>query len=193
MKWSREQKRNLTPQALCDGRAAVLIPFVEKIFKLSYYDKPEYDDLVKVLSEQALLLNANKSVAYRPANVRCLSPEVSSIKNQSRLLNLQFAKTTFNDCDLDKDQQVGNVASNSDEHNQVPKFQIKNKPSKRFGSQYSRAPVNFARTTIRLPKEMLSSSQTSTDGTMHSSPQNNASCGFNVLNNFFGASKAKQY
>ncbi len=88
MKWSRQQKLKLSPETLCKGPAAVLIPFVEEVFKLQFYDKPEYDNLTKILNDQARLLGSNNSFA--PALSRCLSPQVKSSKNLACISNFAF-------------------------------------------------------------------------------------------------------
>mmetsp|Transcript_29416 Transcript_29416/g.44517 ORF Transcript_29416/g.44517 Transcript_29416/m.44517 type:complete len:96 (+) Transcript_29416:896-1183(+) len=43
MQWTLKEKESLTPKKLCEGRAVSLLPFVEKIFKLTYFDEPQYD------------------------------------------------------------------------------------------------------------------------------------------------------
>jgi len=52
IKWYLDLKRQLTPEQLCYGRAAALLPFVKAVYRTDFFDKPDHDHLATILKRQ---------------------------------------------------------------------------------------------------------------------------------------------
>ena len=84
MSWARQLKESYTSESLCIGEISILELFVNKVFSLTYYDKPQYDELISILEKQL------KTSSKRASKYGELTAESSSSEGKIVQQKLKF-------------------------------------------------------------------------------------------------------
>ena len=181
MKWAQSIKEKLTAKTLCIEKAKFLQPFVKEVFKIGFFDKPDYDSLIDILNQLATI-NGKVNKPRHTINLTAASSTGSyldEIQTRYKTLISPQAKSIpkISTNYKDKVSALGSDASvEASDRNKVRQFPMRSRSQKRV-------------TVDRVPISKRHAFQRDPSSDIRDSKEKNTSCGMGFFENLMDAFK----